>query len=105
VEIRAMESAEVEACVEVFGRALDGMRAAAGLTPGGAGRLGGGVAHLLSTDPGGTFVAIVAGEAPEGTPSSIGETTRFPRTPSPGPLRGGDDVAGSRRRRAARSCG
>jgi GNAT superfamily N-acetyltransferase len=59
-ELRAMRAEDVSACADVFGRALDGMRAAIGLAPGGAGRLAGGVPHLLGTDPEGSFVAVGA---------------------------------------------
>jgi len=48
---------DVGACVEVFRAALDALRVSLRLAPIASRRLDGGVAHLLETDPGGSFVA------------------------------------------------
>jgi len=52
-----MASGQTGACIEVFQRALNALRVSLGLGPLASGRLDGGVAHLLGTDPRGSFVA------------------------------------------------
>jgi GNAT superfamily N-acetyltransferase len=62
VTTREMRSGDTEACAAVFAESLNGLRLARGLRPRHFPDAEATIAHLLTTDPGGAFVAEGGGE-------------------------------------------